>query len=68
MSTQEKKTKVTKNWPPVAYIILGIDILAIILLRENNPAQIPAILLSSVALGFSYYAFRFSKEKFRLDF
>jgi hypothetical protein len=56
-----------KKWPPVLFLILVFDILAIVLLHENNSSQIPAILISSVALGFSYYAYRFSKEKFRLD-
>lgn len=34
---------------------------------RGKPEQIPTTLLSSVAVAFSYYAYRFSKEKFRLD-
>lgn len=62
-----KIIKDIEKWPLALSIILGIAIMAVVLLRESNPEQIPAVLLSSVALGFSYYAYRFSKERFRLD-
>lgn len=57
----------TKNRLPVALILI-FNLLAIFfLLCEDRSDQIPTTLLSSVAVAFSYYAYRFSKEKFRLD-
>lgn len=55
------------KWPPIVYLIMAFNALSIFILVEKNSDQIPTLLISSIALGFSYYAYLFSKEKFRLD-
>jgi hypothetical protein len=56
-----------KQLSPVVYVILFVAILATVLLRESHPEQIPTVFISLIAVWFSYCAYKFSKEKFRLD-
>lgn len=61
------KSKIIKDWYPIIFILI-FDFLAIlILVYISKFEQIPTTLLSSIAVAFSAYAYKFSKEKFRLD-
>ncbi len=49
-------------------IVLGLDVVLVsLLIYLKHPEQIPATIISSIALGFSFYAYIFSRERFRLD-
>lgn len=61
------KSKITKSWLPVIFILIFNFVTIRLLLYKDKSEQIPTILLSSIAVVFSAYAYKFSKEKFRLD-
>jgi hypothetical protein len=49
-------------------VVLTLDaVLVSLLICLNHPEQIPATIISSIALGFSFYAYIFSRERFRLE-
>lgn len=48
-------------------LILVITISTLVLFCINKPENIPALWLSGFALGFSYNAYVYTKEKFRLE-
>jgi len=56
-----------KTWFLYGAFVLFVTFSATILWREDDLQNFPTLIISCLALGFSFHAYKFSKEKFRLD-